>query len=217
MPRDTCLRHRVSDIHPSLPVPLPLPGCYYQVPCILTFCVSANRCSNIKPHLFDNILSFLCCLGLFGLQPPKTDLNCLACLWLQSALLTELHVCVCKPSPEVIFLLPCLQQPGTSAQTVFDRGITCVLCKNIQHERCSLCWNLHRKTLPRALTGELRLICSKCKRTNKLFPFPKTLFRICTISKLARRRSLAKPWGKVLTGVVKCQKDFSVGKTKVMF
>lgn len=76
---------------------------------------------------------------------------------------------------------------------------------------------MHRKTLPRALTGEARLICGKCKRTNKLFPFPKTECRIYTVSKLVGRRSFRKPWGKVLRGVVKCQKDFSVGKTKVMF
>ena len=130
MPRDTCLGHHVPDIQLSLPVALPLPGCYYQPSCILTFCISANRCSKIKPHLLDNVLSFLCCLGLFGQQSPKTDLNCWFAYGFNQSC-SQSYMCVCEPSPEVIVLVPCLQQPGTSAQTVFDRGITCVLCGNI--------------------------------------------------------------------------------------
>lgn len=149
----------------------------------------------------------------------KDRFKLLVCLRLRAELHVCVSVCVCVSlPPEVIFLILCLQQPGTSAETVFDRGILCVLCGNIKHKRCSLHWNLQRKILPRVLPGwEPPLIYSNCKWTNKLFPFPKTLCRICTISQLARRRSFTKPWGKVLRGVVKCQKDFSVGKIKVMF
>lgn len=59
----------------------------------------------------------------------KDRFKLLVCLGLQAELCV--CVCLCEPSPEVIFLVPCLQQPGTSAQTVFDRGIMCVLCGNI--------------------------------------------------------------------------------------
>lgn len=98
MPRDTCLGHHVPDIQLALPVALPLPGCYYQPSYILTFSISVNRCSKIKPHLLDNVLSFLCCLGLFGLQSPKTDLNCwFAYSFNQSG--SQSYVCVCESLP----------------------------------------------------------------------------------------------------------------------
>lgn len=72
------------------------PSCYYHPSCMLRFCVSANRCSKIKPHLLDDVLSLLCCLGLFGLQSPKMGLNrCLAYGFKQSY--SQSYVCVSLP------------------------------------------------------------------------------------------------------------------------
>lgn len=130
MPRDTCLRHHVPDIQPSLPVALPLPGCCYQPSCILMFCVSASRCSKIKPHLLDNVWKFPVLLRSLWPTVSKDRFKRLVCLWLQSELFAELSVCMWA-FPWSHFLCSCLQQPGTSAQTVFDRGITCALCGNI--------------------------------------------------------------------------------------